>query len=167
MKEGYSTHQTLLIFAALRTTGTIWELGAGDYSTPILHAISGGVRPVVTLESDPAWLARFADFACPWHRFVRVADWASALLKLCQESPAGLCFVDQAPPSARGLSLRTLRGSVGVFVCHDSQEGYQTWQGTLIAFRFSCEDRRLTPWTMAVSDTVDVRGWRSVLPGVV
>lgn len=161
--EGYSTHQVVLVCAACRTTGPIWELGAGHYSTPLLHAISGGRREIVTLEATAAWLERFRPFSAPWHRLELVSDWAAALRDL--RGRAGLCFVDLSPARARGAAIRQLRSAANVFVCHDSQEGAATWGGELDRFRFSLEDRRCLPYTRAVSDVIDVREWQTEIPG--
>ena len=57
------SHLPILLRAMKATTGPVLELGAGIYSTPILHAlcqIEG--RKLVTYESDPEffeWAAHY------------------------------------------------------------------------------------------------------------
>lgn len=49
----WGTHQTPLISAVMHTKGPILELGCGDFSTPLLHAIcSTNQRMLLSTDTD-------------------------------------------------------------------------------------------------------------------
>jgi hypothetical protein len=161
---GYATRQPLLALAVAQTDGPILELGCGHYSTPLLHALSGGRRRIVTLDHDAGWLEQFAALRTAWHELRVVADWPRALAEL-PPIAWSVCLVDQGPPESRGPSIAALRDRVRVFVCHDTTpdewiaaHGYEVLAG----FAFRRDDRSRMPGTTIVSDAIDVGDWPAV-----
>ena len=66
----WGTHMTPLITAVSHTEGPILEMGCGDFSTPILHAIcSPTKRFLLTTESHRSWMDLFLDLKNDWHHF--------------------------------------------------------------------------------------------------
>jgi hypothetical protein len=56
----YGTHIAPLLTAVLATDGPVLELGCGDFSTPLLHAICAKQnRLLVSTDTDKAWLELF------------------------------------------------------------------------------------------------------------
>ena len=169
--DPYATHQPLLMLAVANTKGPILELGAGHYSTPLLHAFSR-YRGLITLDSDADWLERFSPLDDNHrHTLLLVRDWTEDLKRhFTERTPSveriALCFVDQSPAEARGPSIEILRPIVDVFVCHDTQtkdvdhtaecdpNGYVI----LDTFQYRLDDTR-NPRTSIVSDTIDIRAW--------
>jgi len=165
--DPFSTHQASLMLAVAKTSGDILELGAGHYSTPLLHAFASPERRVLTLDSGAEWIREFAAFDSPWHMVRLADDW-------CREHNAAslaerlgrkwsVCLVDQLPNAARGESIKCLRSVVGVFVCHDTEDDPINRYGydILKTFPYRRDDHRL-PRTSIVSDTIDVRQWPEV-----
>ena len=73
----YGTHARLMLVAAMMTHGDILELGTGEHSTKLLHAILEDdnkieKRMLVSAESDPAWLNRFRNLSSPFHQLLLV-----------------------------------------------------------------------------------------------
>ena len=70
-----------LLTCAINTIGAILEMGSGDFSTPLLHAIcSKEKRFILTTDTDKKWLNNFIDLKTEWHDFQYVAvyedDWS-------------------------------------------------------------------------------------------
>ena len=167
MIDPYSTHQPSLMLAVANTVGPILELGAGHYSTPLLHALSSGRRRLITADSDSDWLHKFDHLVTPWHTFVIVETdhWQSACWRIAEYGTFSVCFVDHAPPEARGPAIVLLSDAVQVFVCHDSQEAEgdpNGWRHILASFKYRRDDKRHQPETTIVSDAIDVRNWPEI-----
>jgi predicted O-methyltransferase YrrM len=114
--DPYCTHFPFLAWAVVNSRGPILELGAGLYSTPLIHALAGD-RQVVSLESDPAYVEALQDLASATRRIGLVAHWDA--VRALDES-WGLAFVD-CEREARAPALRRLRDRAGIIVVHDTQ----------------------------------------------
>jgi hypothetical protein len=156
----------------LNTEGPILELGAGDTSTPLLHALCAPQRrSLVTADTNRGWLERYADLQTDWHRLVHagpdVADGE-------RERPAGaqdledvmagaeqwgVVLVDHQPGERRAADILHLRSRAHVFVVHDVEEPSYNYKRILAQFRYAYTYNRYTSWTAVVSDAVDVRAW--------
>jgi hypothetical protein len=157
----YASHQRALLAAVLRTAGPVLELGAGDFSTPLLHEVCrGGRRPLLTLESDPIWYGRFAAFASSSHRVELVTDWNTCTA--IDEARWSVVFIDHDPMARRVRELERVKGVVGVegprfVVVHDTEPAYRHQypglQDMLNAFSYRRDFVELEPWTTVVSDT--------------
>lgn len=65
------THAEALAFSVCSTSGLVVELGAGWYSTPLLHGMCEALeRPLITIESEVKWLAEFRPWVSGFHRLV-------------------------------------------------------------------------------------------------
>lgn len=68
MMDLFATHQRLLVKHMMQTTSPVIELGAGNYSTPILHEIAAAQgRHLTTVDNNPDWLNRFKIFERDGH----------------------------------------------------------------------------------------------------
>ena len=144
MRSPYATHQQLLVRTALKTTGTILELGSGWYSTPVLHEIATAMgRRLITVDNDPEWLATFEVMRSDLHELISVSSWD-------QFKPAehyGMAFVDHAPGERRSIEMNRLRGRVDVFVIHDTEAAGYGFEKSLPTFQHIETDKSATPWT--------------------
>jgi len=71
MKEfysGYGTHQMVLLETLRRVKGPVLELGAGDYSTELIHnALKGRNIKILTLDHDQEWLSKYDHLNSEFH----------------------------------------------------------------------------------------------------
>lgn len=154
-----SSHQRLLIAAAMRTTGTMLELGCGWYSTPLLHEIAvAQKRLLITMDNQPYWLPMFKGFECGYHLLEQVDWWGNANF----QKSYGMVLVDQGQPIEREYTTRRLlkESDVDVFVFHDTEEklayGYER---ILPMFKYRWTDKAQPAWTTIASNKVDVTKW--------
>ena len=120
MMDLYATHQRLLVKYMMQTTGPVIELGAGNYSTPILHEIAAAQgRPLTTVDNNPEWLNRFKVFESAGHTLTLLPSWDDF-----QPESYGLAFVDHADPPGhqRWIQVEKLLPVAGVIVIHDTED---------------------------------------------
>lgn len=159
MDGSYFTHVPLLAAAMQKTTGPVLELGAGLGSTLVLHGLCAAMgRELLTLESDAAWLQRFANFGRSWHQ-LRQVDTFIGLPEYQREW--GLALVDHGVMEQRGRTVLELR-HVPVILCHDTCHfflyGYEPALSTF-KYRWNYKPHGLegtNPMTTAVSDQMEV-----------
>ena len=68
----WGSHLPMLAACVAATSGDVLELGVGDFSTPVLHALCGATgRNLVSVEDDMAWCHKLAlRFTTQdWHKF--------------------------------------------------------------------------------------------------
>ena len=74
-RAGFGTHLKLLVVAALLTKGDILEMGAGDFSTEVLHDIikmDGECRELITADSNKEWIDKIQDKKTTFHNLVLI-----------------------------------------------------------------------------------------------
>ena len=128
----------------MMSAGPILELGVGDYSTPILAAISRQQnRPFLAQTSDKEWARKFVDIA----QVKIVPDW------LAWEPPAGpwgLALLDNEQfVRDRILQIPALSKVAKVLVMHDADVavGLANWQECISGYKEIAMYKRYTPWT--------------------
>lgn len=167
----YSTHNEALAYAVASTDGPVVELGAGWYSTPLLHGLCEQTgRELYTVEAIPDFLALFRPWMRSWHHLIHDTSMTIPV------PGAGVVFVDhdQYPgrtdpwhdgPS-RGDSVRAAAAVARIVVCHDTEPLTRDWNvsdnargqaDALTNWRFRRDWRYMEPWTTAVSDIIDLR----------
>jgi hypothetical protein len=149
--DAYWTHVPALAKAFQETTGAVLELGAGDYSTYLLHELcTASGRSLVTLENNAEWLKKYKGLASPLHQLHLVEDWDSQQ-ELDMEW--GLVFVDHHPNAHRGIAIERLSKKAKVIVAHDAED--RELYGYPEAFALFNDVRMyktLTPWTVTLRD---------------
>lgn len=171
---GYHTHFPVLA-AALHLApagGHIFELGAGLWSTVMLHLCAqASGRHLTTLETDKEWLGRFDRLQGPGHDLVHVdptpTGWSAAIetavevasVDCSSRKPVSLAFVDNAPESARRSSIERLRSHTAMFVMHDVDlewdEAYNV-ASILSTFRHVWRFDLVRPNTALFSDDIEI-----------
>ena len=64
----FGTHMVPLVNAVMNTTGDVFEMGSGDYSTPLLHYIlTNQKRNLLTADTDLKWLDLFTYLKNEYH----------------------------------------------------------------------------------------------------
>lgn len=160
IRNGYETHRPALREAVLRVPqGLILELGAGDGSTPPLHKVclvTG--RPVLTLEGDRTWHARFVGLNSENHAVVHVPSWDELDRPLFRSLPYAIAFVDHTP-TRRVADIKWLAGRARVLVVHDTESRDYGYEGIFDLFRYSVTYKDHSPWTSVLSNFIDVSSW--------
>ena len=146
---GYATHLPLLLEYVLKTTGPVLELGAGNYSTPILHTLCEGKRLLVTIESNPEWLAKFQHLRSSHHI---VTDTLTPELAAASWD---VVLVDSAPGSTRTPYIDQLCHKSQYLILHDSEDPGYNYPTDY--FKHKREWAWLTPKTIVVSHFNNVK----------
>jgi hypothetical protein len=162
----YGTHMEPLLTVAAHTSGPILELGCGDYSTPLLHALcKKEQRKLVSVDTDKKWLSYFLDLERAWHTFLYVPvyedDWSvnpkpylwDYVGKNVQWS---VVLIDHRPGERRVEDIARLRPETDIFVVHDTNQPTYNYEQLLSTFRYKYVYRRYSIQTTVVSDTIDV-----------
>jgi hypothetical protein len=131
-----------------RTRGAVLELGAGSYSTPLLHLLCGK-RRLVTGDSDADWLGEFSSLRSNTHEFHHVVDW-SAWSQI--DGKWAVAFVDHWPEPRRPDDIRRLKNNCTFIVVHDANTVLHRDNPDLLSeFRHVHTYDFLEPWTAVLS----------------
>lgn len=146
------THFPVLAAAAARTQGPILEMGAGEFSTPMLHLIClPSRRRLVTVESDAAWLAQYKDLETPWHSFHHVKEGEEDAFSLIDQIYWDVAFVDHRPGERRVDEIARLRDKALFIVVHDSEAECYHYEPVFETFPHRVDWKRFGTWTTVVS----------------
>ena len=178
---GYESHYAILAAAVAATGGPILELGCGESSTPMLHYMAiAQAREILSVDTDPKWLDKYAGYKCDRHRFEIVTPKPDENLSLQLRMEKawrewrglehisgshrgwgtwGVAFVDCAPGEVRHELMIRLAERATIVVAHDSETDYEAGGNYQYAkavphFRFVSEWRRWRPYTLVCSNYV-------------
>lgn len=145
---GYGTHLPALAAAVSASTGAVLELGAGNCSTPVLHAMCAAkFRTLLTVDSDQTWLGRFQSLECSWHTLRHQPDWNIADLT---ETFWSVVLIDHAPEEQRHVDLARFSDCAFYLVVHDTN--FVNYEAALSRFQYRTDYKRLSPHTAVVSN---------------
>jgi hypothetical protein len=163
----YGTHMAPLLTVVARTNGPILEMGCGDYSTPLLHALCAPTqRFLLSTDTDKRWLSLFLDLRTQWHQFdyipVYEDDWSrnpkpELWDRIGTDRHWSVIFIDHRPGERRVVDIVRLRNYTDIFVVHDSQQPTYGYDRVLATFKYRYVYERYATQTTIVSDTIDVR----------
>lgn len=151
-----STHNPVLIKLIPQTTGDVCEVGAGFYSTPILHWLSQG-RKFVTYENDPGYLHYAKKFQTNNHS-IRTQK------EIDYDRHWGVVFIDHSLRNDDGSRVEGRdRGddvlrfkNADIFVLHDTEDPKYRYEQLWPKFKYVYHYKNAEPWTSVISNTVDV-----------
>ena len=132
----------------------ILELGAGHFSTPMLHYMATPLDwHLTTMETNVEWLPDFSGYASENHAIKHVTRWADEPL---EGTDWDLVFVDCQPGEERAELVRRLRHAK-LIVVHDTETDYATGadyklEPVFKEFSFRSDFRRYRPYTTVVSN---------------
>lgn len=117
----YSTFLPMLLEAMDRTRGDVLELGAGVFSTPILHWMcERHNRQLLTLESDRRWFHLTKhQLKNDNHKFVHIENWDKAEDLINKEWDVVL--VDHSPSNRRIVEIKKLANLAKYLIVHDAE----------------------------------------------
>ncbi len=166
----YGTHMVPLATAVINTNGSVLEMGGGDFSTPLLHALCKmHNRLLVTVETDQSWLSLFLDLESDIHHFIYLPvfeNWSSPERmyggnpelwdQIGSDRHWGVIFIDHAPGIRRAVDIQRLRNNADIFVVHDTQAPGYCYEPVLSTFKYRFTYMRYDVTTTLVSDLIDV-----------
>lgn len=158
-----STHMPMLIRTVQATSGPVLELGAGPYSTPLLHwLIAGSGRYLVTYDNVPLFYNYAKRFQSRDHIVYLTKDWR----EIDQDNTYwSVVFIDHSgkirDDSRRGGDAIRLKDRADYIVLHDTDNedtcGYiKMWP----YFKYRFDWKYCKPWTSVVSNFIDVSKWK-------
>lgn len=144
--DAYATHLEALAEALASSEGPVLELGCGDYSTPLIAAVTRQqARRFLVQAADAAWCARFSDMA-----EVQRVDWARWVPPPPPDADRwGLVLLDSEESTAGRLRrLPALHGLAQRVVLHDADAAMTRahWAECTAAYAVTLY-RRYLPWT--------------------
>lgn len=144
------SHLPALVACVAVTDGPVLELGLGEFSTPVLHALCFRGRKLVSLDHDQRALDNFGCLASDWHE-VRLDPNYASLDRLARE-PWGVVLVDHWPSERRAADALKFLGAEFVVV-HDAEA--QAIGPPIMAKAINAGLRvrlyqRFEPWTLIV-----------------
>ncbi|KKN46756.1 hypothetical protein LCGC14_0669800 [marine sediment metagenome] len=157
MDGGWGSHAPVLALAASLTTGPVLELGAGDWSTRLLHLMCGAHgRRLVTVETEAKWLEKFEELRTDWHELHLVGRQEWDGFKLLEQIHWGLAFVDHAPGDRRIVEIARLQHRAELVVVHDSEAACYGYEPYFKKYKYRWDCKIMRPWTTIVSNKVDL-----------
>ena len=154
----YGTHIHPLTVAVLATKGAVLEMGCGDFSTPLLHALCKE-RKLVSTDTDKEWLDKFRHFQSYWHvlEYVNVYEGGSETnWNRYSEQRWSVVFIDHRPGERRALDVYKMRDKAEIVVCHDTQQPSYGYEHAFKHFKYRYDYKTYDVWTTLVSNTIDV-----------
>jgi len=147
------THEPLLAAAvAVARPGPVLELGAGYFSTPLLHEMCAAMgRELLSIDSDSAWIEQLASLRSDRHRLVAVNGWGEATA-LTEGVAWSVVFVDHAPADRRAVDVARLANATEFMVVHDSEHDLYRYEPAFARFSHRRDYKRMVPWTTVLSN---------------
>ena len=144
-----ATHLPMLIAAVAQSSGPVLELGCGDTSTPMLHAMLHGTgRLLWSIDNELPWVERFALLRREWH-LIEQSMWP---LPVTSDARFGVVLVDHAPAHQRAADMIRLKDRADFLILHDAEgEGYGLEQ-VRPHFKHVQIDKTFLPWTACLSN---------------
>ena len=153
----YATHLPVLMQAVLKTDGSVLELGAGHFSTPVLHWMCAlSKRELVSYDNQKRFLNWSRVYECDWHHLYYLEDWDGAEI----DRPWDVALVDHSPSERRITDIKRLADTTKYIVIHDSNARYNRdyhYDTIYKLFKQQLNYDGVEPSTTVLSNLVDLR----------
>jgi len=107
--------------AVLKTEGSVLELGAGHFSTPILHWMCAlKKRELVSYDNQERFVRWSHAYQTDWHSLYYVTNWDNAEI----DRPWDVVLVDHSPSERRITDIKRVANLAKYIVIHDSNARY-------------------------------------------
>lgn len=150
----WSSHLPALMSCLAITNGPVCEVGMGNFSTPLLHAVcSSQKRKLVSFEDDVGWMARFIKYASPEHEII-----LSGMRDPYKMSRRwSVVFIDQSRNFwTRADSFKEFIDNTDYICCHDYHRENEDEMRDLIQGMNYHVTRHQEPPTLVVSRTLPI-----------
>jgi uncharacterized protein YqjF (DUF2071 family) len=155
-EQCWASHLPALFSCLLATSGAVLEVGAGDWSTPLLRKfceVAG--REFYSLEENEAWAAKCGS------KFVALAGMTSSLFTAARAEQWSVVFLDHNG-HRRAADALLFVDSAEYIVIHDypAPEIFDSLE--LDRWKHHIVDKRARPWTLVLtqSDELAARLWQ-------
>lgn len=161
----YGTHMVPLVTAIMNTVGDVFEMGCGDYSTPLLHSIlTKQERNLLSCDTDLKWLNLFTYLTNDYHKFEYVKvydnDWdlnpKPSKWDEVGNKNWGVVFIDHRPGERRKIDIERFSDKADVIVVHDTETKGYDYESILNKFKYRFDYKIYKTYTTLVSNKVDV-----------
>ena len=143
----YGTHLVPLIQAVLKTKGKVIEMGAGDWSTPVLHEIMKD-RELITYDNNPNWLNNFTDLRTGNHKLILIKDWNEI------QDDCSVILIDHAPAERRLVDIKKFQNKAEILIVHDFEKTRYYGYDKIPTFKYKQVYLRWTKQTALLSNTI-------------
>ena len=142
----FGTHMVPLVTAVMNTTGDVFEMGCGDYSTPLLHVIlSKQNRYLLSCDTDLKWLNLFKYLENEQHKFEHVKvyddDWKLNPKHERWDSIGNkkwsVVFIDHRPGERRKEDIISFKDDAEIIVIHDKETSSYQYEGAISQFKYN------------------------------
>lgn len=156
-KPALCSHLPVLAKVVMISEGPVLELGAGPFSTPLLHWLCFEQnRKLVTYENDPNFFQMSRHFPADFHNINLVEDWGKIPI---DNVHWGVAFVDHAPAARRKIETARLAKIADYIVVHDTEPkvdaDYEYISEILKLFKYRYDYQKAIPSTTVVSNFID------------
>src|SRR3989344_623162 len=151
--KGNSTYMPFLIRAIQMSEGPILELGAGIFSTPLLHWLCAEKRRrLFTYEDNKDFFEFARQFRSRNHRIISVDDWD----KIDIEKNWSVVLVDHLI-ERRAIEALRLKDCADYIVLHDTNVPKYKYEEVWPYFKEVKHWKFCTPWTSVVSNRKNLK----------
>ncbi len=152
ISKAWSTHMPVLIRTVQMTNGPVLELGAGIFSTPLLHWLCAEKeRGLVTYESVLKYYRIAKQFKSKTHSIKLVEDWD----KININKHWSVAFVDH-PTDRRMKDTLRLKDKADYIILHDTQDSGYRYDKVWPHFKYIYHWKFCKPWTSVVSNFYEI-----------
>jgi hypothetical protein len=147
------SHIPVLLKVIPKTEGAVCEMGAGIYSTPILHLLTQG-RTLYTYETDKEYLHYAHKFQTKNHR-IRNMDTVDF------DRHWSVVFIDHynKPRGRRGDDAMKFKNA-DIIILHDTEQPEEYGYDKVFPhFKYRADFTECVPNTSIVSNVIDVTKW--------
>jgi len=142
--KGWTTHIPMLIKTIQCTSGPVLELGAGFFSTPLIHWLCAeSRRKVVTCEEDEYYYLVARKFRSKTHSVVKISDWEKEIGRYADRLWS-VIFIDHHQ-DYRVSSIKALKEHGIFFVLHDTNDPLYGYDQIYHLFKYRYD------WTFSVN----------------
>jgi|SRR3989344_7168328 len=146
---GWSSYFPVLIKAVQNTDGPILELGAGLFSTPLLHWLCAEQgRKLVTYEDNQKYYKFARKFRTDTHEVNFVTDWDKESFN---KTKWDVVLIDHGV-NRRTKDILRLKNCVKYIVIHNTQDKNYKYGKIWSKFKYVYHWKFCTPWTSVVSN---------------
>jgi len=143
----------VLISAVENTAGPILEIGCGDNSTPLLHALcSVNERYLLSISVDKEMFSKYSYLNRPWHQITILPSVAH----VNKDVWWSVVLIDYISETERINAIKVLRATTDIFVVHDADSLHHEFNNLLDSFKYRYDYKQYVPSTTIVSDTIDI-----------
>jgi len=163
--DPYASHQEALRWSLNKLGSDIvaYEIGAGYYSTELLH--DGITGRLTTIESDLDWCKKFMHLQGPKHCFIYISpeNWKRDIPGL--DPTADFVFIDSYDGPSRMVACDHFKNSARIIVIHDQENVFKNpkacYEGQydlVTSFKYIKQFECQSIITAALSNFIDLNG---------